>query len=73
MRERQTPSRADTISRVCPACGQKFLADESKSMPFCSPRCQLIDLGRWLEEDIGVPHEGDPGDVPVEYRESAQE
>jgi endogenous inhibitor of DNA gyrase (YacG/DUF329 family) len=29
----------------------------------------LVDLGRWLEEDIGLPHEGDPGDTPVEYRD----
>ena len=26
-------------------------------MPFCSERCRLIDLGRWLDEEIGVPVE----------------
>lgn len=36
-------------------------------MPFCSKRCQLIDLGRWMNEEIGLPHEGNPGDTPVEY------
>jgi len=24
-------------------------------MPFCSPRCRQIDLGRWLKEAYGVP------------------
>lgn len=26
-------------------------------MPFCGRRCQQIDLGRWLNEDYGVPLE----------------
>lgn len=25
-------------------------------MPFCSVRCQQIDLGRWLGEQYSVPH-----------------
>jgi uncharacterized protein len=30
-------------------------------MPFCSDRCRLIDLGRWLEEGYGmaIESEGD--------------
>ena len=34
--------------------------DETKAPPFCCERCKLIDLGRWLDEEIGVPHEGGP-------------
>jgi endogenous inhibitor of DNA gyrase (YacG/DUF329 family) len=56
-------------SLVCPTCGRAFSSDQSSSLPFCSQRCQLVDLGRWLDEDIGLPHEGDPGDAPVEYRD----
>jgi endogenous inhibitor of DNA gyrase (YacG/DUF329 family) len=26
-------------------------------MPFCSRRCQQIDLGRWFNEEIGLPVE----------------
>jgi len=26
-------------------------------MPFCSDRCRLIDLGRWLDEKQGLPIE----------------
>jgi uncharacterized protein len=28
-------------------------------MPFCSERCRLIDLGRWLDEKHGLPYEPD--------------
>lgn len=28
-------------------------------MPFCSKRCQQIDLGMWLNESYGFPYEGD--------------
>lgn len=31
------------------------------AFPFCSPRCKLVDLGRWLGEDYRVPG-GPPGD-----------
>ncbi len=39
----------------CPTCGQTFDSDASKAMPFCSSRCKQIDLGRWLDERIGIP------------------
>jgi endogenous inhibitor of DNA gyrase (YacG/DUF329 family) len=41
----------------CPLCGKPFDPKRSPAMPFCSERCRLIDLGRWLGEDYGVPHE----------------
>jgi endogenous inhibitor of DNA gyrase (YacG/DUF329 family) len=28
---------------------------EWPQFPFCSPRCRLIDLGRWLGEEYRVP------------------
>jgi len=28
---------------------------ENPSFPFCSPRCRLIDLGKWLGEEYRVP------------------
>lgn len=33
-------------------------------MPFCSERCRLLDLGRWLGEQYGVPCE--PEEMPEE-------
>tara|TARA_A100001015_G_scaffold288447_1_gene359307 strand:+ start:3627 stop:3803 length:177 start_codon:yes stop_codon:yes gene_type:complete len=45
---------------VCPICESSFESELSSSMPFCSERCQKIDLGRWFEEDYSLPIEGDP-------------
>ncbi len=59
--------RKQTTQMSCSRCGKRFLLHQSIVPPFCSERCQLIDLGRWLDESIGLPFEGDPGDSPVEY------
>lgn len=57
----------NTTPMSCSTCGKRFQLHQSAVPPFCSERCQLIDLGRWLDESIGLPFEGDPGDSPVEY------
>lgn len=37
---------------------------ENKAHPFCSQRCQLIDLGHWLDGDYRIP--GEPvDDIPA--------
>lgn len=46
----------------CSLCGKTYDRTESKSVPFCSVRCQQIDLGHWLNEDYGFPVES--GEVP---------
>lgn len=39
----------------CPTCKREHQATaEVRHRPFCSPRCQLLDLGRWLDEDYRV-------------------
>ena len=35
------------------------MKDGNKVFPFCSERCQLVDLGRWLTEEYRVPEEPD--------------
>ena len=35
-------------------------------MPFCSSRCQQIDLGRWFNEEIGLPVEPSDEDEEVD-------
>ncbi len=44
----------------CPQCGKETPWEGNPYRPFCSERCKLLDLGRWLEEDyrIQVPAEG---------------
>ncbi|WP_373777480.1 DNA gyrase inhibitor YacG [Glaesserella sp.] len=44
----------------CPTC-QKEVAwlPENKYRPFCSKRCQLIDLGDWADEKKRIAGEGE--------------
>lgn len=55
------PAKADFR---CAYCGKYFVKAESKTLPFCSKRCQHIDLGMWLNESYGVPYEGDESTPP---------
>jgi endogenous inhibitor of DNA gyrase (YacG/DUF329 family) len=50
-----------TVSRKsCPICrGGVAERGANPAFPFCSERCRLIDLGRWLGEEYRVP------DAPV--------
>lgn len=47
----------DGTSRTrCPSCDILVDAKVShKFMPFCSDRCRLVDLGRWLKEEHALP------------------
>lgn len=46
----------------CPTCGKPVDPAQTRAMPFCSPRCRQIDLGRWLGEEYGLPLERDDED-----------
>ena len=39
----------------CPICQQPVAREENRFLPFCSERCKLIDLGKWLGEEYRVP------------------
>jgi endogenous inhibitor of DNA gyrase (YacG/DUF329 family) len=46
------------IQGKCPICGKPFTIatlDDLPSFPFCSDRCKLIDLGRWIDGDYAIP------------------
>jgi hypothetical protein len=57
---------------TCPICHREVayvVRDEVPYRPFCSRRCKLVDLGRWLNEEYriseelaepGVPDDADP-------------
>ncbi len=40
----------------CPGCGKKGEWFSLPSFPFCSERCRLIDLGKWLDEEYCISH-----------------
>lgn len=44
----------------CPVCDAQVDLQTTPTVPFCSDRCRLIDLGRWLDESYGVPHKKQP-------------
>jgi len=46
----------------CPTCHLEFEIEVSPAKPFCSKRCQTIDLGRWLDETFTLPDMPDPED-----------
>ena len=40
----------------CPTCGKTVVwSKSSEHRPFCSKRCQLIDLGEWASESHSIP------------------
>jgi endogenous inhibitor of DNA gyrase (YacG/DUF329 family) len=40
----------------CPICSRPAAPRaEKKSFPFCSERCKLIDLGKWLDDAYRPP------------------
>jgi endogenous inhibitor of DNA gyrase (YacG/DUF329 family) len=44
-------------ARKCPICGKPAT---QANYPFCSPRCQDIDLNRWLSDSYRVPTDEAP-------------
>ncbi len=46
------------IKVSCPICQRQMEGqgpEEWPQFPFCSQRCRLVDLGRWLKEDYRLP------------------
>lgn len=43
---------------LCPICSKSFEVNPTAlppGFPFCSERCRLIDLGRWLDGAYSIP------------------
>jgi endogenous inhibitor of DNA gyrase (YacG/DUF329 family) len=46
------------IRGKCPTCGKPYEVaklDDLKSFPFCTDRCRLVDLGRWIDGAFVLP------------------
>lgn len=48
----------------CPNCQRETDWDKNPHRPFCSQRCQLIDLGAWAEERYRIP--GQKSDIETD-------
>ena len=56
----------------CPTCRKQVVKEAvPKLYPFCSERCHLVDLGRWLGEEYRVP--GEPADVVIHGDDSSDD
>lgn len=52
---------------ACPSCQQKVPGPgDNPQFPFCSTRCQSVDLGKWLDEGYTVPVDADFGAYELE-------
>jgi uncharacterized protein len=61
---------------TCPICGKPAPPrPENRAAPFCSERCRLLDLGKWLGGEYRIPGpplaEGD--DAPRSVDEEGDE
>ena len=57
----------------CPSCKQ-VVDPRSPLRPFCSQRCKLVDLGRWLDGTYALPGETESEeDAPDEPPENGNE
>lgn len=65
----------------CPICSNTLeieKLDDLPSFPFCSERCRLIDLGRWIDGVYTIPGppvkgEGKTDAAPAEHVEGDDE
>ncbi len=48
-------------ARPCPICGKPA---QAKHRPFCSQRCRLLDLGKWLNGSYAIPAADEPDQIP---------
>ncbi len=53
----------------CPICGKPVdpasVEVKGSPFPFCSQRCRLIDLGRWLDGKYQIPVDEDEQDLEL--------
>lgn len=51
----------------CPTCKKSVVwSDASPFRPFCSKKCQLIDLGEWADEQKSIPCGGATKDAEMQ-------
>lgn len=62
---RRAMNKATT--RRCPQCRRETSWEDNPWKPFCSERCQVIDLGKWASEEYRVPLAETPDGVTTDF------
>ena len=57
--------------KKCPTCSKQVEWQDNPFRPFCSERCKLLDLGKWVSEEYRVPGKAVPTE-PFEDDEEVQ-
>jgi len=67
----------------CPTCDKNFddiksgkkngekKNERPKSWPFCSKRCKMVDLGKWVNEEYKIPIKQAPNEEDLQELEQA--
>ena len=55
----------------CPSCKTEIPKERPESWPFCTKRCKMIDLGKWVNEEYAIPVRQAPSEEEIEELESA--
>ncbi|CBJ82582.1 MULTISPECIES: DNA gyrase inhibitor YacG [Xenorhabdus] len=51
---------SEVLTVACPTCAKTVIWGEiNPYRPFCSKRCQLIDLGEWASEEKKIASQDD--------------
>ena len=58
------------MSKKCPICKKDVVKE---FIPFCSERCQQVDLGRWFNEAYTVPVMSPEGDSVEDQEYESEE
>jgi endogenous inhibitor of DNA gyrase (YacG/DUF329 family) len=63
------------MTAKCPMCGKAVKWEGNLFRPFCSERCQLLDLEGWFSERYRMPQaeEDEPEETLREHDSSASE
>lgn len=60
----------------CPTCGKPVERKDNPFRPFCSERCKMVDLGRWVNEEYrlpGKPVPSEPSDAIHSSKDSPED
>lgn len=57
-------------SYACTICGKtvKYEGSLPELYPFCCPRCKLLDLGRWFNEEYAIDRDLTPEELADQPR-----